>query len=73
MLQLRIIGKFTEKPEHILQMGGDGCFCEYDGETACIRLMDEDELWTVDVIENASIILDAASDVFSRSQRRSAG
>lgn len=43
MVELQVIGEFVEKPGHVLLLGDDGRFYEYDTETACMCGMDDGE------------------------------
>ncbi len=54
-IEVQAIGELKANGSHLLVLGNDGKCHEYDVVAGELALLEPDDAWAVDVIENASI------------------
>lgn len=64
-IDFQVIGQLKSDPGHLLLMGDDGCWYDYDISAGSITPIDVTDSWAVDVSDQVALRLEIPKDVLA--------
>ena len=62
-IDFQVIGERKDDPGHLLMLGDDGHWYDYDIALGSIVLVDPSELWAVDIAEQVTLRIEVPKDI----------